>query len=161
MAETHILDRVCKLSVRVGLFEPAAIGVIGKDLITNVQDNSRVELSLDSFSPLNTDKLKAILIGSACKSAEVGRNTLSCTPPDRTIRKHGRIVTPGVNEGIFSPIRGNISSFAIWTGNIEPLDNSVHGSATQERNYDFSCIEKVGVKSLPEKSSLIWTRAYG
>ena len=35
--------------------------------------------------------------------------------------------------------------------NIEPLDTSVHGSATQEMNLDFSCIEKGRVKSLPEK----------
>ena len=32
--------------------------------------------------------------------------------------------------------------------NIEPLDSSVHRSATQERNLNLSCIEKVGVKSV-------------
>ena len=37
MAETRVLDRVHKLSVRFGLFEPAVIGVIGKYLVTNVQ----------------------------------------------------------------------------------------------------------------------------
>ena len=36
-------------------------------------------------------------------------------------------------------------------GNIDPLDTSVDKSVTQERNSDFSCIEKVGVKSLPNK----------
>ena len=39
MAETHIVDRIRKLSVRVGLFEPSIIGVIGKDLVKNVQEN--------------------------------------------------------------------------------------------------------------------------
>ena len=33
-------------------------------------------------------------------------------------------------------------------GSIEPLDTSIHGSTTQERNSDLSCIEKDGVKSV-------------
>ena len=152
MVETHIFDRVRKLSVGVGLFEPAVIrGGIGNDLVTNVLENLRVELSLNSLSPLNTNMSKAFVIGSACKSVGVDRNTLNCTLPDRTIQKHSRIGTPGVNGGVFSPSRGKISSFAKWTGNIEPLNTSVHGSATQERNSDFSCIEKLGVNSLPDK----------
>ena len=53
--------------------------------------------------------------------------------------------------------RGSNSSFTKWSRNIELLDTSVDGSATQERNLDFLCIEKVGVKSLPNKSLLIWT----
>ena len=110
-----------------------------------------MELSHNILSPLNTNTLKAIVIGLACKSTEVDRKTLSCTPHDRTIRNQSRIGTPGVNKGIFSPNRGNISSFAKWTGNIEPLDTSIHGSTTQERNSDFSCIEKVGIKGLPKK----------
>ena len=150
MAETHIVHRVRKLSVGVGIFEPAVIGGgIGNDLVTNVLENLRVELYLNSLSPLNTSRSKAFVIGSACKSMEVNRNTLNCTLPDRTIQNHSRIGTPGVNEGVFSPIRGKTSIFAKWTGNIEPLDTSVHGSVTQERNSDFSCIEKVGVKRVP------------
>ena len=62
--ETHIIDRIRKLSVRQ-LFEPAVIGVIGQDLVTNVQENSSVDLSLESLSPLNTIMLKAIVIGLA------------------------------------------------------------------------------------------------
>ena len=112
MAETQIVDRFRKLSVGVGVFEPAVIGVIGKDLVTNVQDNSRVELSLNSLSLLNTNTPKVIVIGLACKSARVDRNTLSCTPPDRKIWNHSRIGTSGVNESIFSPSRGNNSSFS-------------------------------------------------
>ena len=159
--ETHIVNIIRKLSVRQ-LFKPAFIGVIRQDLVTNVQENLRVEISLRSLSPLNTITPKAIVIGAACNSAHVDRNTLeSCTPPDRKIRNHSRVGTPVVNAGVFSPSRGNNSSFAKWTGNIEPLDISVDGSATQERNSDFSCIERVGVKSLPTKSSLIWTRSYG
>ena len=78
----------------------------------------------------------------------VNKNTLYCTSPDRTIRNHSSIGTPGVNEGIFSPSRGKTSSLSKWTGNIEPSDTSVHGSATQERNSDLLCIDKVGVKSV-------------
>ena len=149
--ETHIIDRIRKLSVRQ-IFEPAVIGVIGQDLVTNVKENSRVDLSVKSLSSLNMIKSKAIMIGLECKIAEVDRNTLkSCTLPDKTIRNHSRIGTPGVNEGVFSPSSGNNSSFSKWTGNIKPLDTSVEGSATQERNSHFSCIEKVGVKILPEK----------
>ena len=37
MAKTHIGNRIRKLSVGVGLFEPAIIGVIRKDLVTNFQ----------------------------------------------------------------------------------------------------------------------------
>ena len=146
MAETHIFDRVPKLSVGVGLFEPAVIGGgIGNDLVANFLDNLHVKVSLNSLSPLNTNTSKVFVIGSACKSVGVDRNTLNCTPPDRTIRNHIRIGTPGVNEGVFSPSRGKTSSFAKWMGNINPSDTSVHGSATQERNLGFSCIEKVGL----------------
>ena len=94
---------------------------------------------------------KANVIGLACNRAEDDNNTLSCMPPDRTIQNHSRIGTPAVNEGVFSPSRGNISIFAKWTGNIDPLDTYVHGYTTQERNSNFLCIEKVGVKSIPDK----------
>ena len=86
------------------------------------------------------------MIGSACKSVGVNRNIINCTLPDRTIRNHIRIGTPGVKEVVFSTSRGKTSSFAKWTGNINSSDTSVHGSATQERNSDLSCIEKVRVK---------------
>ena len=83
--ETHIIDRIRKLPVRQ-LFRPPIIGVIRQDLVMNVQDNSRVELSLESLCPLSMITSKAIVIGSARKSAKVDRNTLkSCTPPDKTI----------------------------------------------------------------------------
>ena len=110
-----------------------------------------MEISLNSLSPLNTNTSKAFVIGSACKSVGVDRNTLSCTPPDRTIQNQSKIGTPGVNEGVLGPICGKTSSFSKWMGNIKPSDISVHGSATQEWNSDLSCIGKVGVKSLPDK----------
>ena len=110
-AETHIVDRIRKLSVR--LFNPAVIGFIGKDLVMNFLDNSRVELSLNNFYPLNPNTSKAIMIGSACKSAKVYRNTLiRSTLHDNHMRNHIMIGTPAVNEGVFRPIRGKISSFA-------------------------------------------------
>ena len=76
MAENHISDRVRKLPVGVGLFELAVIGVIGNNLVMNVQENLRVGLSLNSLSQLNMNTPKAIVIGSAFNSAEVDRNTL-------------------------------------------------------------------------------------
>ena len=45
MEETHVVARIFKLSVGFRLFEPAVIGVIGKDLVTNVRENLRMELS--------------------------------------------------------------------------------------------------------------------
>ena len=41
-----------------------------------------------------------------------------------------------------------ISEFLSCTGSIEKFDTHVHGSATQERNLESSCIEEVGVKSI-------------
>ena len=56
-----------------------------------------------SLPPLNTITLKAIVIGSTCKTSEVDRNTLkSCTPHDMNIRNQSRIGTPTVNKGVFS-----------------------------------------------------------
>ena len=80
----------------------------------------------------------------------VNRNIINCTSPDsRTIwHNHSRIGTPGVNEGVFSPSRNTTSSFAKWTGNIDPLYTCVNEFATQERNSNYLCIEKVGVKSV-------------
>ena len=147
MAETHIVDRVRNLSVRVGLFEPAVIGG-GIRPITNVLDNSREEIYLKRFSPLNMNTSKAFVIGSVFKSVGVNRNILHFTLPDRTIQNYIRIGTPGVNGGVISPSCSTTSSFSKWTENIEPSKTSVHGSATQERNLDLSCIEKVGVKSV-------------
>ena len=88
-SETHIVNRIRKLSFR--LLKPAVFRVIGKGLIKNVLENSHVEISLNSLSPLNTNTSKAIVTDSACKSAEVDRNTLkSFTLPDRTIWYHNR-----------------------------------------------------------------------
>ena len=64
IAETHIFNRVRNLSVGVVIFKPAIVigGRIGP--ITNVLENSRVELPLNSLSPLNTNQSKAFVIGS-------------------------------------------------------------------------------------------------
>ena len=90
MEDTHIVDRVRKLSVGVILFEPSVIGGgIGNDLVMNVLENLRVELSLNSLSLLNTNTPKEFVIGSACKSVGVDGNTMkSCTSSDRTIGNH-------------------------------------------------------------------------
>ena len=75
---------------------------------------------------------------------------LNCTLPNsRNIRRnHIRIGNPGVNKGIFGRSRDTTSRLRSCMGNIESLDTSVHGSATQVRNLDLLCIEKVGVKSV-------------
>ena len=118
------------LSVRFGLFKTAVVigGHIGP--ITNVLENSCVELPLDNLSPLNTNQSKAFMIGSQCESMGVNRNILNCTSPDsRNIRKNNsRIGTPGVNKGIFSLSRDTTknSSLRSYTGSIEPLYTYVH-----------------------------------
>ena len=103
IAETHIFDRVSSLSVRFGIFEPSVVigGSIGP--ITNVLENSHVDLPLDSLSPLNTNQSKAFMIGSQCNSVGVNRNILNCTSPDsRNIQRNNSwIGTPRVNE-VFS-----------------------------------------------------------
>ena len=138
--ETHIIYRIRKLSVRQ-LFEQSVIIFIGQDLVTNVRENLRVELSLKILSPLNAIRSKAIVTGAACNSAEVDRNIRKiCTPDDKNISNPSRIGTPGVNIEVFSSSCGSNSSFTKWSRNIKPLDTPVDRSTTQERNSDFSCI---------------------
>ena len=152
MEETHIVDRVRNLSAGVGLFEPAVAigGRIGP--VMNVLENLCVELPLDRLSPLNTYQSKAFVIGSQYKSVGVNRNILNCTFPDRRNiwRNNSWIGTPQVNKGIFSPSHNLTKTFSLrsCTGSIEPLDTSIHGSATQESNSNISCIEEYGVKSV-------------
>ena len=71
IAETQIFDRVCTLSVKVGLFETYVVigGRIGP--VTNFLENLRVELPLENLSPLNTNELKAFVIGSQFESVGV------------------------------------------------------------------------------------------
>ena len=98
IAETRIVDRVCNLSVRVGLFETAVVigGRIGP--VTNVLDNLRMELPLNSLSQINKNQSKVFVIGLVCNSVGVNMNILYCTLPDSRIflRNHSRIGTPGV-----------------------------------------------------------------
>ena len=92
--ETHIIDRIRKLSVRPILFEPAIIGVIGQDLVMNVQKNLHMEISLEILSPLNTISSKDIVTGTVWNNAQVDRNIWNCTPVDRNIRDPSRVGTP-------------------------------------------------------------------
>ena len=111
------IDRIRELSVRQ-LFEPAVIGVIEQDLVTNVQENLRVELSLKSLSPLNTITSKVIVIGADCNSAQVDRNIQKiCTPDDSHMSYPSRVGTTGFNVGVFSPLRGSnstVSTCVAW-----------------------------------------------
>ena len=128
--ETHIIDRIRKLSIRPILFEPAIIGVIGQDLVMNVQKNLHMEISLEILSPLNTISSKDIVTGTVRNSAQV----------DRNIHNPSKVGNPEFNVDVFSPICGSNFSFTIWSRNIEPLDTFIDGFSTQERNSDFSCI---------------------
>ena len=103
-----------------------------------------MDLSLKILSPQNTISSKDIVTDVACNSAQVNR--IDIQSPSRAIHR-----TPGVNVDVSIPSRGSNSSFAKLSRNIKPLDTYVDVSATQERNSDFSCIEKVGVKSLPDE----------
>ena len=56
-----------------------------------------------------------------------------------------------MNKYIFSPSSDTTSNLLSYTGRTDKFDTHVHGSVTQERNLELSCIEEVGVKSiLPE-----------
>ena len=128
--ENHIIDIIRKLSVRPILFDPAAFRVIGQDLVTSVQETSRVDLSLKSLSLLNTISSEEIVTGAACNTAQV----------DRNIWNPSRVRTPEVNVDVFSTSHGSNFIFTKWSRNIKPLDTSVDRSATQERNSDISYI---------------------
>ena len=100
-------------------------------------------------SPLNTHQLKTFVIGSQYESAG-GNRKIMCTSLDsrNSVVNHIRIGTPGVNKDIFSPSSDTTSNLLSCTGSIEKFGTHVHGSATQERNLDYLCIEEVGVKSI-------------
>ena len=123
IAETHIVERVRSLSVRVGLFDPDV--VVGRSIgpVTNVLDNLLVDLPLNSFYPFNTNQSRAFMVGSQCNSVGFNRNILNCTlPGSRSIRQNNSwIGTPGVNKGIFSPSRDltKTSILQSCTGSIE------------------------------------------
>ena len=108
IAETHTVDRVCRLSVRVGLFDPVV--VIGGSIrpVKNVLENLCVDLPLDS----------------QCKSVGVNRNILNCMSPDsRNIRRNNSwIGTTRANEGSFSPSRYLTKTFILRScmGSIDP-----------------------------------------
>ena len=114
------------------MFEPAIVIVGSIGPVTNVLENSRLEIPIYSLS--------------------VNRHILNCTRPDsRNIwRNNSWIGTPRVKEGIFSPSRDLTKNSSLWscTDSIKPLDTSVHGSTTQERSLNLSCIEKNCVKSV-------------
>ena len=136
--DTHITDGIQKLSIRPITFDPV---VIGQDLVTSVQETSRESLSQESLKPLHTIRSKEIITDAACNSTQVDRIVWT---PSRDIH-----MTPRVNIEVFSPSRCSNSSSAKCSRNIKPLNNSVDKSVAQERNSNCSCIEKIGVKSLP------------
>ena len=99
---THIIDRICKLSVRPITLEPV---VIGQDLITSVQEISRDGLSLKILN------VKEIVTDAACNITQVDR--IVFWTPRRAIHNQ-----PGVNIDVCSLSRGRNSSFAKWSRNI-------------------------------------------
>ena len=57
-----------------------------------------------------------------------------------------------MNKDIFSPSSDTTSNLLSCTGSIKKFDTCFHGSATQERNLESSCIEELGVKSILPKT---------
>ena len=102
-----------------------------------------------SSSPLNMFQSKAFMIGLQDKIMGVNRNVL-CTSRDsrNSMGNHSRIGTPGVHKDVFSPSSDTTSNLLSSTGSIKKFDTHVHGSVTQERNLELSCIEEVGVKNI-------------
>ena len=80
---------------------------------------------------------------------ESNRNIICTSQDSRNISGvHSRIVTPGMNKEIWSPRSDTTSNVLSCTDNIEKLDTLVHGSTTQERDLELSCIKEVGMKSI-------------
>ena len=79
-----------------------------------------------------------------------GNRNIICTSRDsrKSRGNHSRIGTPGVNEYFFIPRSDTTSTVLSCTDNIEKFDTRVHGSTTQERNLESSCIKEVDVKSV-------------
>ena len=88
--ETHIVDRVCDLSVEVVSHEPAIIGIktirqgitqgiinrstnIGSNLVTNVLTNSSEQLFNTDSSLLNTLQYEGFVIGQQDERVESNR----------------------------------------------------------------------------------------
>ena len=111
--DTHITDRIQKLSIRPITLEPV---VIGQDLVMSVQETSRNGFSLKSLNPLHTISVKDIVKEAACKSAQVDR--IAVRTPIKTI--HNQL---GVNVDVFSPRRGSNSSFTKWSRNIQAIEH--------------------------------------
>ena len=153
--ETHIVDGVSNLSIKVGSFYPAVIGIIRQDstdLVMHVLTNSIKQLSMTSSSPLNTFQSKLFMIGLQYESVGGNRNIIYTSHDSiNSMGDNIMIGNPGVNKDIFIPRSDTTSNFLSCTGSIKKFDTQVHGSMTQERNLESSCIEEVGVKSiLPE-----------
>ena len=79
-----------------------------------------------------------------------GNRNIICMSRDsrKSMGNNSRIGTPGVNNDIFSPRSDTTSNLLSCTGSIEKFNTHVHGSETQERNLESSCIEEVGVKRI-------------
>ena len=164
--DTHIVDRINNLSVRVVSIEPDVIEVgiigqgitqgvinggtnIGSKLITNVLTNSSKILFDTNTFQLNTLQSETLVIGPQDESVK-SSNRIICTPSDSRNIKGGhisRIDTPGVNEDIWSVIN-TTSNVLSCMDNVKKFDTINHSSTTQERNLESSKIKEVGVKSV-------------
>ena len=164
--ETHIVNRVHNLSVGVGSIELAVIIIviirqgstqfitnrdtnIGTNLVMHVLTNSSEQSFNTNLTRLNTFQSEVFVIGSQDKSVERNRKII-CTSRDiRNIRgDNSRIGTPGVNKEVWSPRSDTTSNVLSCMENVEKFDTLVHGSTTQERNLESSCIKEVGGKSI-------------
>ena len=114
--ETHVVDRVCTLSIGVRLLEPAVIGIIvqgSTDLVTHVLTNSSEQLSMMSSSSLNTNQSKTFVIGLQCESVGGGNRSIifSSHYSRNSVGNNSRIGTPGVNKNISVQVATQLPTF--------------------------------------------------
>ena len=165
--KTHIVDKVCNLSVGVVSEDPAVIGIgiirngitqgvinggtnIVRNLVTNVLTNfSKIIFDTNTLQ-LNMLQSEAFMIGMHDKSVESNRKIICTSNDSRNIRgEHiSRIDTPGVNEDIWRPRSDMTLNVLSCTDNVNKFYTLVYGSTTQERNLESSQIKEVGVKSI-------------
>ena len=89
------------------------------------------------------------MIGLKDESVESNRKIICTSRDSRNIRgDHSRIGNLGVNKDVGSSRSDTTLNVLSCTDNVNKFDTLVHGSTTQERNLESSCIKEVGVKSI-------------
>ena len=164
--DTHIVGRVCNLSVGIVSVKPAVIGVgiIGQGTTqgvisgrTNIVDNIVTDILTDSSKQLfeinkfqlNSLQSGTLVLGPQDKSVKSTKRIIIMPSDSRNIRGNhtSRIDTPVVNKDVWGVI-DTTSNVLSCTDNVKKFDSIVQSSTTQERNLESSCIEEEGLKSI-------------